>query len=719
MASLADIRRQYPQYNDMPDDQLAAALHAKYYADMPRQEFDAKIGMRSVMPSPRAEVEADEKLQAKAMRAATPVMSGGPLGVDVLMGAADIPGGLAQLVARGAEWVTPAAKPLREGVERQQKRQDDFYKRVARPDDQLGAGIGRGTGQALATAPFLAAKPAATLMGRMGQGGGLAGGVAAASPVQDAGDEFWPQKATNVGASMAVGAAAVPLAEVAADIGGKVVNSVVNWWRSRPVKARAINPTDIKNAISEALKENGVDVRTVPTNVIAQLESQAKQAMLSGRALDKGATARAADFAALGMRGSAGQIGRKPSQFAFEQNVSGVKGVGEELADLFGQQNTQLIEKMRGVSPVVGDALDTGKGMISALSSQDAARKGAVTAAYDKARNTVGSVAEVPMGPLAQRAGEAVENFGDAIPGPVISRLRSYGIFGDKQTKSFTVEEADRLRKIVNANWNAADPVRTKALKSINDGIDDTLNAMADQGATFGPAAAKAFGEARDTASARFKLIERVPALKAVVDGDAVPDTFFEKFVLRNKNTTELAALRELIKERPDVVRDIRGQIMSALDKAATGGKDVSFAKFAADSYNKELSRIGTRKLEMFFSPQEIGQLHTIGRVAMSRTNAPVGAPVNYSKSGSAVLDFANRMGVLRQVPMLGSVVKSAGKAAERGMVREAATPDISSVIGSRFNPPIDDATLDAIRRRIGVGGGGLLGFFASGASQN
>lgn len=44
MASLQDIRQKYPQYADMPDGELADRLHAKFYSDMPREEFDAKIG---------------------------------------------------------------------------------------------------------------------------------------------------------------------------------------------------------------------------------------------------------------------------------------------------------------------------------------------------------------------------------------------------------------------------------------------------------------------------------------------------------------------------------------------------------------------------------------------------------------------------------------------------------------------------------------------------
>ena len=45
MATLAEIRAQYPQYADMPDTDLADALHKKFYADIPRADFDVKIGL--------------------------------------------------------------------------------------------------------------------------------------------------------------------------------------------------------------------------------------------------------------------------------------------------------------------------------------------------------------------------------------------------------------------------------------------------------------------------------------------------------------------------------------------------------------------------------------------------------------------------------------------------------------------------------------------------
>jgi len=50
MATIAEIRQKYPQYEDLSDQQLADALYTKSYADMPRADFDAKIGLTATPP---------------------------------------------------------------------------------------------------------------------------------------------------------------------------------------------------------------------------------------------------------------------------------------------------------------------------------------------------------------------------------------------------------------------------------------------------------------------------------------------------------------------------------------------------------------------------------------------------------------------------------------------------------------------------------------------
>lgn len=59
---LEKFRAQYPEYDDMSDAELAQALHAKFYADMPYEEFVGRIGLdtgagRSWGPSPAGRLD--------------------------------------------------------------------------------------------------------------------------------------------------------------------------------------------------------------------------------------------------------------------------------------------------------------------------------------------------------------------------------------------------------------------------------------------------------------------------------------------------------------------------------------------------------------------------------------------------------------------------------------------------------------------------------------
>ncbi len=51
MASLQEFRQQYPQYNDMSDQQLSDSLYKKHYSDIPREQFNSKLGIKSETPS--------------------------------------------------------------------------------------------------------------------------------------------------------------------------------------------------------------------------------------------------------------------------------------------------------------------------------------------------------------------------------------------------------------------------------------------------------------------------------------------------------------------------------------------------------------------------------------------------------------------------------------------------------------------------------------------
>lgn len=68
--NLAQFRQQYPQYNDVPDVQLANAFHQKYYSDMPLNVFYQKIGLNASpgqssgqsAPNPQAQTSGNQSL---------------------------------------------------------------------------------------------------------------------------------------------------------------------------------------------------------------------------------------------------------------------------------------------------------------------------------------------------------------------------------------------------------------------------------------------------------------------------------------------------------------------------------------------------------------------------------------------------------------------------------------------------------------------------------
>jgi hypothetical protein len=89
MATIADIRAQYPQYADMPDAALADALHSKFYSDIPRADFDAKVGLTSSeIPAARQLTTGQRVYQAVRPYAAPLLEAGGAIAGGLVGGTA-------------------------------------------------------------------------------------------------------------------------------------------------------------------------------------------------------------------------------------------------------------------------------------------------------------------------------------------------------------------------------------------------------------------------------------------------------------------------------------------------------------------------------------------------------------------------------------------------------------------------------------------------------
>jgi hypothetical protein len=137
MTTIADIRKQYPQYSDISDAQLADAFYSKFYSDMPKEEFYKSINFSSEPARGRPTMENDPRLLTnpqlspaqQAYQAVRPYIAptaealgsvaGGVLGVPAgplgVVGGAGLGYGISKELIRGADVLAGLEKP-REGA---------------------------------------------------------------------------------------------------------------------------------------------------------------------------------------------------------------------------------------------------------------------------------------------------------------------------------------------------------------------------------------------------------------------------------------------------------------------------------------------------------------------------------------------------------------------------------------------------------------------------
>ncbi len=198
--NLQEFRTQHPQYNDMPDADLVPALHKKFYADMPLEDFSKKIGYQP-------------KESGGVLQTVTDTVVPG-----VLRGGKDIIDGGAQLITRGLEAVSPKGSSMETWSKGERERVEamntegavDFEKtHGAKP----GIGISRMAGQILTTAPIAAVMPGAaapSMAARIASGAATGTASGALQPVEE-GESFWKEKSKQVGIGAGTGAVAAPV----------------------------------------------------------------------------------------------------------------------------------------------------------------------------------------------------------------------------------------------------------------------------------------------------------------------------------------------------------------------------------------------------------------------------------------------------------------------------------------------------------------------------
>jgi len=217
------------------------------------------------------------------------------------------------------------------------------------------------------------------------------------------------------------------------------------------------------------------------------------------------------------------------------------------------------------------------------------------------------------------------------------------------QRKLFTVEEADKLLKVINAN-DSSDKATNASLSALRNAVKKAV--------TSDGGAEDVFSPARKLAADRFRLHDAVPALDAAASGKVNPDTFVDNFIVRKsvptKQVQELARILD-----PKAKDEAKAQIGAYLQRKAFGENPAGDAKFNPAQYAKALRELGSDKLKSFFSEEEVAQLQRLGRIGAYVESIPAGRMPNTSGNWGAITNLATKIPGIPQSLALAGALKN------------------------------------------------------------
>lgn len=488
-------------------------------------------------------------------------------------------------------------------------------------------------------------------------------------------------KGDSVAVNMLKGGAGGAAGKGLFDLAGKAVTPVWNSVRNalpgvqQTVAANAQEATEA--AMQKLAQELGPAFQQMSSAEKLALQKKVADAMAQGKALDAAALARKGDFEALGIAPLQGQITRDATAFANERNLRSVAGVGEPIMQRLEGQNASLQNIVGGYANGARDTYNAGRDIADALGRFDAAKKGGVDKLYGMARDELGRASPMDSHAFSTNANLALdrEMLGHYLPGEVRGILNGIS----KGEIPLTVDSAVKIDQVLSAAQRSAGQGSPQALAIGK--VRDALNnaPIADN---VGEAAKAAFDKARAAARDRFGVIEKNPALDAAINDTVPVDKFVQRFI-RGGSVDELRNLRAILPQ--DQMAQIRAQIGSDLQRAAFGENVAGDKIFSPERYAKALRDIGDEKLSVFFSPQEIRQMHVASRVGAYINSFPTASPVSTSNSNPASI-AANL--VANEVPGRAASVanKIASALQQRAAVKAAVNPVVPST-NADINP--------------------------------
>lgn len=450
----------------------------------------------------------------------------------------------------------------------------------------------------------------------------------------------------------------------------KIAQGAGSYLASKYGQRGVLGVNDVDEAIDATLRQTGQTIQDLPPDYANQLRQQVSQSLQQGQKLDIPSALRAQEFKGAGIEPTLGQVTRDPMQYATERNLRGVAGVGEPLLQRFSGQETALRGKISDFAKGAADRYQAGSQIGGALEEADTALSRNVSKLYQDARKSAGKDLELPLQGLAQDYATVLRDFGDKIPSGVRNNFEDLGLLTGKQNKMFTVEEADRLLKVINSN-QSNDPAVNAALSALRNSVKGSVTEVDATGGVFAPAV--------KAAAQRFKMHDMLPALQQSAKGEIDADKFVAKHIVGAKPEAVNVLAKMLKSTNEEEFNQAKAQVGEHLRRAAYGINEAGDAGFRPAGFSKALDSMGER-LKAFYTPAEIKELKQLSRVGSYMSAFPAQAAVSTSSSGVPVQNaIMNILG--SKVPFLSTGIGMVKGAIKTGKQRSDVGKAISAEV--------------------------------------
>lgn len=552
--------------------------------------------------------------------------------------------------------------------------------------------------------------PATSVAGAVGKGAvqGAIGNVIA-SPVLDEEKSFLTEKSKQAG----IGAVGGGVFGAGAQVIGSGLSKTVDAVRSK--FGNKISGGQLENAADEVLQGAGLDLNKVTPDAYQTLKEQAKAALSTGADKDKKAFNRVFEASTLKVpvEMMRGQATRDPMQYAVEQNLRGIQGVGEPITARLTQQNKALIANLdANGANMAQDSISSGHFLRNALVNADKAENSVVSNAYKAFKDSTGRTLDVPLQGMAQDYAKTIRDYGDVIPGPIKSKFEELGLMSGKLRKTFSIDDAENLIKDINRRYDPKDIVQSRGLDSLRKAVQ---NAISEAGQNEVGQAAQLAKSARDAAKQRFNTIDSIPALRDAIRG-IEPDKFMQKHILQG-NINEIDQMSKYLqKNSPESLAQIQSDLVGLIKQKVTGGVSDENAKFSRDALKKMVTGDTGKRLSKVLSPEQFAELQKLNRVAENLLYEPTAAAVNRSNTASAAANIvkgAVQGGTINELLGLGKLAPelTGVPAASRYLMEKNQSRLSQGLINEAMNPFARQANRTPINlmAKPGILGAGAL----------